>query len=679
MQNSPILELNRIISEHNPFLGLSVDRVSTIWGQGLPDVSRHNHHVIDIIDTTLRERKKSEINNAAVQTLAIKADVGMGKTQIFSRIHDQLYLPGKISFSYLSLGGLHDSKFINSWFRKGIVSDLDRQNTSKVSQLQEITAYLVNKVISEPVPVEKLSKNFDKNIKKYQNKDKDLIQILYEKISAVYQDKARLDPYIIKALLWTLSTRFSSFAVRWLAGEEVDQSTAQKMGLISSVDISPEHQELSAIDINTKLLQVFSLAKPLIIGFDELEDCNFATEEGFSKPQVVMNFVKKIYDSTESIGEETRGILLISSLMSGTLESSSSEFRGQGGVLDRISTANNNEFIELQLLNAELGIQIAKVWLKERLFVPLGIDPPTPVYPFKEEDIESICLSKPTPRDFLKWCSKTFKKLTSDTIISDDELFKRELEKLRKVYEEDEHIYLASYEIAEAIQFGMEILSLLQDKLTATTSSGETIIDLKIERVCESVPVENPDSDRNAYESENYINFKILGYDSNGEFTIGVTACNARHHHTILAILKRLSALKRFGLTHSCFVRPEDLKFKGKATIEALENLQNICGEIVDFSYEDFKDIKCLHDLKNKVTEEQLEFHSKSLEELILQHEIDSIRNNPVLLEILSRAPKSKSVESISDTEDEDDLSLFFDEDDEDDEDDSEKMEVLLN
>jgi hypothetical protein len=663
MQPLNLKALNQLIAENNPFVGINIDRVATIWSKSLPDVKYHNQHVLDLISSVLEEMSHSKRGNA-VQTIAIKAGVGMGKTQVFSRIHDYFYLPGKISFSYLNAGKLHDSRFINSWFRKGLISDLARINNSGVSQLQEIAAHLISGIFSRNFEVKKFTTQFDKRIEKYKEQGKNLIEMLYEKISLA--DHVGLDPYLIKALLWTLSKHYSAFAIRWLSGDELDRTTAEKMKLPPHTGMSPEQCETNAINENHKLLQLFSTARPLVIGFDELEDCNFLTSDGFSKPQVIMDFVKKIYDSVEGLSEQTQGILIVTSMMDGSVLDSleESEMYGAGGVRDRISTANNNEFIELQRLNPDLGLDIARTWLKKRLFEPLSVEPPYETYPFDESKVLKACSLRPTPREFLRWCAKEFQDLTTDTILSDEDIFKSELQKIRESHK-DENFWI-SIEIVRCLKFAFQILSLLKQPMNCMTSNGEIVNQVKIEQVCEKILVINDESDPHIGNNDGHIDFKILGREVDDDISIGISVYNGCHHHTILAALKRLSATGRFGLTRSCLIQLEDLQLKGKMTLEYIENLKKMGGKVVKFTPDELRPLWFVYLLKEKVDLEEIEFKERTIEDLVEGFEIETFVENPILLEVLSHSNNNEEME-LSDYLDEDDIDLFLENDDDDD------------
>lgn len=674
-----LTDLNKFIASHNPFVGAGVEKSESIWKNQIPDVEVHNEHVTDIIRVTIKRLATQDKIGGGVQTLAVSADVGMGKTQLFSRVRRKFFDSGKINFAYLNAGGLKSldsgelSKniYVYSWFRKGLVSDLGRLKASGITQWQEIAAFLTSQAIQKDVVYPRLIKNFNKTLEKSLSDGLNLFKKISDRVIKRYP---RIDPYLIRATLWTMSSSYGSIALRWLAGEDLDESSANIMQLPSNSDVSLEKRESDSVQFNTQILKLASLTNPMVVGIDEMEDVGFISEDGFGKVSFLMSFIKSLYESIESDLDDSKGVLILSSLIVGD---SLSEYLTLGGIQDRISTASDNQIIRLNSLNPEIGLEIVRRWLKERLYEPFDLEQPDPFYPFEEDVISDICKLKPTLRDFLKWCSKEFKEKTkiNEPPKSDDEIFKDELEKVKQMSLPLEVLGDSGY-IANLLYFGFTILKVIKEPIDAETPNGETIRQLEIQEISTEIPVVNHNIEPRL-SANGSIDFKVAGHDSDGEFCIGVKVCQAKHHHTIQADLKRLVLTERFGFTRSCLVRSQGLPLNGRKMIDMIGQLQMSGGEIVSFTPAELEPLWQLYLISSKAHNEDIEFKDRSINDLLIEFETHTFLSNPILLEILSSVPEDKQAE-INDVEEDEEVFNLLVTDDESSDEDSNEFDDLV-
>jgi hypothetical protein len=271
-------EINEKIRTHNPFR-VNIERASTIWGASFPDVAQQNSKVFDLLLKGLGIL--SDPSSSRVQTLTLLGSVGRGKTQFFSRIKHRLFDTNQILFSYIGARDLKSDRLLHTWMRQSLVNDLSRcRGDSGISQIEEIAYFLFNTsipdVFSSPVG---LKKRFDQARQNHQERGKDLVNSLLNKVSDKFP---RVDGHIIRALLWSVSKEYGSMALRWLSGRSIDPDTAMKLGLTTnlpdnedSYDKLAEIRESESADFLRNFIPIIAQYKTLVLGFDELENLDF--------------------------------------------------------------------------------------------------------------------------------------------------------------------------------------------------------------------------------------------------------------------------------------------------------------------------------------------------------------------------------------------------------------------
>ncbi|MCU0519041.1 MAG: hypothetical protein MUC60_19690 [Oscillatoria sp. Prado101] len=81
-------------------------------------------------------------------------------------------------------------------------------------------------------------------------KNKKLMEHLTE---AVLRDMPQADIYIVRAILWTLSETRAPFAIKWLSGEELEQSHAVELGLPNPTITNPNRENSANLEFGDGL------------------------------------------------------------------------------------------------------------------------------------------------------------------------------------------------------------------------------------------------------------------------------------------------------------------------------------------------------------------------------------------------------------------------------------------
>lgn len=656
-----ISEINEKIRSHNPFRA-NIDRSSTIWGTSFPDVPQHNAKVFELVQKGLWIL--SNPSESRVQTLTILGTVGRGKTQLFSRIKHRLFDTDQILFSYIDARDLKSDRLLYTWMRQSLINDLSRcRGDSGISQIEEISYFLFNTsipdVFNSPVG---LKKRFDQARQNHQERGKDLVNSLLSKVSGQFP---RVDGHIVRALLWSVSKEYGAMALKWLSGRSLDPDTAMKLGLTTNLPDSEDNydnlaeiRESESSDFLRNFIPTIAQYKTLVIGFDELENADFIHSAGGlnSKAFTVLGFIKDLFDSFEGISNALNtGIIAIPSMIDSTWSDSTQQARGSRGSsqIDRITTLSPEagKPVFLERLTPDTGVEMIRLWLKERLYEKLGVNPPSTFHPFTEKEIRELAEFKPTPRELLNQCAELFdQKLGSN----DEETFKQALTEAQQRKFDSASLNDSDY-VGDILRFGFDLLDTLTEPIDTATANGEQIQQLFIDDVTDEIAIVRPSAKPKGLQPDNYIEFKITGRDASNDFTIAVGVNQTKSYPQIHAELRRLNAKERFGFTRSCFVRGAGLPLGGKVTNNLRHQLEAQGGEVVRFTPEDLKPLWCLYQLKQQEQEGQLGFSENSLESLIMKFESKTVCTNPILLEILSSTPTEPEPVSEEESEDEDD------------------------
>lgn len=662
MTNTPISsieDVNAAIQSHNPFTNAGIAKEQDVWGKRFPDVPTLNVHASDAVFQAIELVRSSESTKDKVTSIAITASYGVGKTHLLSRIRRRLENEGGALFIYAGVNNYTELNFVKYQFQQTLADSLSKTGSQGVMQWQEVAAAMANqgfKAMKPDAPnlsPQELINRFDKVSKSWSAKNKSLIDKL---TSQVLKAKPNTDPYIVRAILWTLSETQSSLAIKWLSGEQLAQSNANVLGLPLS-DKTNQEKEAEALKIVQQILNLVSYYNPVVICFDEIDVKNNSTDDGLPTELVIADLVKRLHDTLEQ-SELSRGVVIITVMLPDTWTHKVNLM--PGGTPDRISKYTQRKPIDLKYVDGNSMIELATIWLKD-FYDSNNLVPLDSVYPFKESELRDFGKGKPTVREALQWCAEKFK-------IDEKPLPAEALERfqfaLKKENESEDNNYIEENDlIADALRFGFQILQ--GEVLEGETSTGEKLNKVMVEDVIEVEPKSK---------NQGWINFKVIGKEENTVFKIGVAILQHQNGRSVGAGMQRLIEYQTFDITRGCLVRSKTKEkkiLKNWGSYGHLKKLvEELGGEHVDLKAEEIKPLIDIYNVYQKrdsyqLSDDQIRDFSKQL----------TLENN-LLREILSNPSGEIDAESIEDdiqlledflnpsdiedTEEEDDLDELF-------------------
>jgi len=600
--SSSLDEINRIIQIHNPFNRHFVVKTQQIWANEIPDVPSINSHASKAVLEAIKKIEESRISTLGIALLAPK---GRGKTHILSRIRHRLQEQGNGVFVYLSEYGNLSS--IKHQFLQGLVLSLRKPGSQEVMQCQEVVTALLNHVLEKGFTPHQLIAQFPRAVA--QNP-----QLIERIIARVFQLNLGVeDPYIIRALLWTLSAVHAPYALNWLAGKEITESQANRLGL---PEVSERDQEIYAFSSAMQLLNLISHYKTPIICFDELDGAECGDEDvvdvsGFTRAMVVASLGKDIYNSL-------RCGILVTTMYPQTWQTEVKILPQNEAIEDRIA----EQKIELRPLNEDTTVELVKCWLK-RFYHQHDLTPPYELYPFDEDELRDIGRGKPTVREFLRLCAEKFSVVPADPI-----------EDVSRVYDEIESsledILDDNQKIANALAFAFSRLI------------GQTLEGVTIESIDKEVAPR--------YRSSGYMQFRIIGHEDGNVVKIGVGVLQNSHGRSVGAGIKRLTWYRDFDLTRGCLVRSKTIDSHWRTANDYLSRLtQELGGEWAGFQPADIRPLIALREVARSLEDYDL---SQDAFEQFLNQRQDLIMENLLIREILSD-PSGEIPVEVTDEDDE--------------------------
>jgi hypothetical protein len=581
---SPIEVVNAAINSHNPFTNAGIVKEQDVWGKGVPDVPTLNAHASNQVFKAIEFVRKSKSSQDKVTSIAITAQQGVGKTHLLSRIRHELEKVGGALFVYAGGNNYTDLNFVKYQFQQTLADSLSKTGSQQVMQWQEIAAAMANEGRENPPTPAELVKRFDHAYKSSLAKNKNLMNALQKQI---IRNKSDADPYIIRAILWTLSETQAPFAIKWLSGEELAQLNADELGLPNPSKTNQD-REAEALKNIQQILNLVGYYNSIIICFDEIDVKNNSTEDGFPTESVIANFVKILHDTLEN-SDLSQGVVILTVMLPETWRDKVNSI--QGGTPDRISKFTQRKPIDLKPVSADYMVQLATVWLRE-YYSSKNLIPPHILYPFEESHLREYGKNKPTVREALRWCANNFKveeeKLPADPFERFELAFTRESEAKIEEYIEDSSL------IAEALYFGFNTLK------------GKMLEGVMIEELTNDI--------KPKAHNKNFINFKIIGNENGKEVKIGVAVIQDSQS-TLNACLKRLNDYHTFDLTRGCLVRSHSKIKQMKKTAATYSLLNELIlhkgGENVDLIEDQIRPLVAILAIYQKrqnykLTEEQI-------------------------------------------------------------------------
>ncbi|TAG20494.1 MAG: ATP-binding protein, partial [Oscillatoriales cyanobacterium] len=536
-----------------------------IWGKGFPDIPTLNAHASDAIFQAVEKVQTTQSSQEKVTSLVLTAQQGVGKSHILSRTRHRLETNGGALFVYASVNNYTDLNLIKYQFQQTLANSLSHTGSQGVMQWQEIASAMANegfKAINSATPnlsPQELLDRFDRVCASWATKNKNLMNTLTKQ---VLKTKSKADPYIVRAVLWTLSEAETPFAIKWLSGEELDKSKAEELGLPANSGKTNQDREAESLNNIQQILNLVSYYSPVIICFDEIDVNTSCRDDGLTTPQVIADLVKRLYDTLEH-SELGQGLVVITVMMPYTWTDTVNVM--SGGIPDRLSTYTQRKPIDLKYLNGDSLVDLVQLWLQD-FYQIRNLNPHHPVYPFEESQLREYGRGKPTVREALTWCAENFQvfippvpELPEDPVERFELALTKELEADIREYMEDNST------IAKAIYFGFETLK------------GQTIDKVTVDEITAEIKPKAKNAE--------WIKFKIIGTENGRAIKIGVAILQSSQSE-LVAGLKRLIDYQTFDLTRGCLVRSqskiETIKKNSKA-YKLLEELVSFekGGEVV--------------------------------------------------------------------------------------------------
>jgi hypothetical protein len=596
--------IDELIRNQNPFAGHIVVRPQQIWGKSYPDVPSINVHasnaVFDAVEN-IRNGKRETVG------ITITAEKGLGKSHIISRIRHRLQAEDNTLFIYMSkYDNLNQIKY---QFQQTVASSLRAFGNQKVMQWQEIAAALINDAKKfNYSPQQYISNMYPNWLNKYSTRT---IDSLTEAVQKIMPDVN--NPYIIRAILWTLSTAHANYATYWLSGLELTPAQADVLGLPNPKNEDRESEALSKI---RQILDITSHYRVPVICFDELDIADIS-DTGFTAAQIIANLTKDLYNSLK------KGIFLLS-MYPETWNEQIRALPQADAVIDRLaSEQSNRQPIELKYLNSEDIVALIQQWLKD-FYQEYNQNPSYPLYPFEESKLRELGKGKPTVRSVLKWCAENFTDSGKLPLTP-------QLHPVQAYFDSE----LANVETS--IDSLMEEESTIADTLWLVFNSlvGETVEGVTIEEIEE---IEASAAD------QGFIDFRIVSKDRKTRIGVSVVQQNGQY---IGAALKRLVNYRKFDLTRGCLVRSK--KINPGATV-AKDNLRKLLkekgGEWVGLQNQDIKPLLAIYFVW--YNSESYELTEEEIFDFIEQKQL--AMNNPLIREILSD-PSGQEPTNLTDDE----------------------------
>ncbi|MFO0055344.1 MAG: P-loop NTPase fold protein [Dolichospermum sp.] len=584
MTNSPLSSMesiNAAINSHNPFTNAGIVKEQDVWGKGVPDVPTLNAHASNQVFKAIQFVRNSKSSQDKVTSIAITAQQGVGKTHLLSRIRHELEKVGGALFVYAGVNNYTDLNLVKYQFQQTLANSLSQTGSQEVMQWQEVAAAMANEGRENTVSPAVLVKRFDIACEK----NKNLMNNLQKQ---VIKNKPNTDPYILRAILWTLSETQAPYAIKWLSGEELAQANADELGLPNSGKTNQD-REAEALKNIQQILNLVGFYNSIVICFDEIDVKNNSTDDGLPTESVIANFVKILHDTLVN-SDLSQGVVILTVMLPETWRDKVNSL--PGGTPDRISKFTQRKPLDLKYISGDSMVELVTIWLQD-YYNAKDLIPPDPLYPFTETELKEYGkINKPSVREALRWCADNFKveidPLPDDPFTRFELAFTREGEVKFEEYIED------SSRIAEALYFGFNTLK------------GKTLEEVMIVEITNDVQPKR--------KNNNFINFKILGNENGKPVKIGVAVVQDSQSK-LNACLKRLNDYHTFDLTRGCLVRSESKIKQMKKTAATFSLLEELIkykgGENVDLIEDQIRPLIAILAIYQKrqnyqLTEEQI-------------------------------------------------------------------------
>ncbi|NEO88942.1 MAG: hypothetical protein F6K56_01125 [Moorea sp. SIO3G5] len=594
--SSPLEELQNAIKKDNPFDKELVVKKQNVWKKEFPHVPSINAHASDAVFEAVEQVRTGD---RQVIGITIKAEKGLGKTHLLSRVRHQLQAEGGAWFVYMT--DYNDLNRIKPEFLKTLALSLKEVGSQGVTQWQELGTALANEVMKKPYTSQQLVDVFPNVLAK----NPKLIDQLTNKVLEIKSDID--NPDLLRAILWTLSKQHAPYAINWLSGKSLAQKKADDMELPNDAE-----DEKDAFDITCQILDLISDYNPLVVCFDQLDgiECN---DIGFTRAQVIASLATDLYSSIK------RGVLL-TAMYPDTWTHQIRALPLDDAVVDRIG----ERVVELNYLNSEQIIDLVSLRLKG-FYAQNKLTPPQRLYPFTEETLKELGKQRPTARRVLKWCQTNWGLPNGQQVSSHrpainpvSSAYNNEIKNIdNEEYMEDDS------QLTNAIKFGLNQLI------------GQIVAGVTIEKIEAPVKPKNK-----------YLGVKIVGKQEGNTVKIGLAVIQASVGNRVTTGLSHLGDYKKYDLTRGCLVRSKPISPKAKKAQECLKNLKAQGGKSVVLKKEDVKPLIAIRAVYD--SREDYELSEDQIKDFIANTKLAI--DNRLLREILS-APSGEIPEEAVDEE----------------------------
>ena len=608
------------LQANNPFERPPVVREQNVWGESFPDIASLNAEASDSVFNALKKLRTADSSLGKVTSIVFTSDRGVGKTHVIKRIRKRLQATGEGVFIYASADRYGDLNLVNALFQQSIAESLEQVGGEGVTQWQEIAVLMVAEALranrpgaTVPAPAD-MVKKFDKALLKNRAKGNDLVGDL---VKVIRRLKPNADPYILRAIVWTLSEERGSFAVKWLAGEQLEAQDAIDLRLPPNYKTEKE-TNASALSTIVRLISLIGTYKSVLICFDEL-DTIAIDSDGYPTAFVILDLVKKLFDSL-SQSEKAKGIVILTVLLPDLWRQVE---QMKFASAEKISSRGKP--ISLEYLNAESANELAALTLR-KFYSKKGIVPSTPVYPLAEAEITAFGRGKPSPREALKWFAVELNKKIAgqDPPLPPKERFEQAYQNALSQFDPDD--LSDNAQIASALRFGFQKIVEI-DKLKDQPIEGVIL------RSIEDITPKSKNNGR--------LNFKAVGEENGEPVVIGISVLQDTHGISVGAGFRRLLDTETFGLSRGCLVRSRERKIKRNwDSYDYYQQLIEAGGEWVDLKEEEIKPLLSLQYVYEQ--HEKFDLTIKRLDSFAFTR--DLLQSNLLIREILSR-PEGAIVE----------------------------------
>jgi hypothetical protein len=611
---------------NNPFERPPVVKAQNIWGESFPDVPEVNATASNSLFDALQKVRRADSSLEKVTSMVFTAEKGVGKSHVIRRIRKRLQASGEGVFIYASVDRYGNLDLVNTLFRQSVAESLEQMGSEGVTQWQEIATLMVAEALranraGAVVPAApELVKKFDTAYHNNRAKGKDLVSDLTKVIRKL---KPHLDPYLLRAIIWTLSEERGTFAVKWLAGEALETQDAHDLRLPANQKSEGE-MNADALTMSAELLSLVGEYKSVVVCFDELD--TLATDSnGYPTSFIILDLIKRLFDSVQQ-SDRAAGIVILSVLIPNLWSQAA-----QMGIAspDKISTYGKP--IALEYLTAETTKTLGALIL-EQFCQKQTLALPTPWFPLSEEEVTEFGNLRPYPREALKWFAKSINDkvklaLPVDEVVPFNERFERAYQSALLQFEPQD---LDNNDaIAAALQFCFQKIVEI-DKIKDQPIEGVVV---------KSLADVTPRGKNNGW-----LQFKIIGEEANERVTIGVCVLQQANGLSVGAGFKRLLDTQTFGFSRGCLVRSKSRRFKRNwDSYEYYQQLVNKGGEWVDLVEDEIKPLLALQYIYEH--HERFDLSIKRLNSLARTRNL--LQQSPLIREILSRPAGVISEEAV--------------------------------